>query len=495
MLSCESVYLVTVKLGTYCEVKLADMPLSQEMEDRKETLFVVRDIDYVNTFGIYAPGHTIQYEFKFLTEGVCNLDIAISLEQLYFDKENQKVKLRKIRQVQGRSISNYDLLNLRVPDDLPDGFYLYLFTAPDGYQVGNSIIIDDKSKASRIAIIRPVFTEWGYHYHGFYTNECRSKVDKLLTRLEGFSFPSNMLLQLFRRIAQSLCWKNVNYPYKFPACSYVVLSDFYQQNHRWDKTIWDIEYGKIDGIWCDDVVSSFAIYGLLSKNGVDFDVYSDVDMHVANPVLNNYDVIIFYGAELMTLQYYQYLKILIENYGKAVILWGVQGFGYRQVDYDVKTHMLTYKCTRGKIGMWGDKLESIEPSWSNEGDLFGFQFPEPHSRNWRKYYSTLNINIPNHWLVKKALSSGKLKFEYYINVDGRRVKGLTGAGGEILKKFSKDAQVIAYLDEDQDVIGIGEKGTTLVFSPTYWPAFFVYQAKEHPEIEALFLAALYHYLT
>jgi hypothetical protein len=68
--------------------------------------------------------------------------------------------------------------------------------------------------------------------------------------------------------------------------------------------------------------------------------------------------------------------------------------------------------------------------------------------------------------------------------------GLTWAGGEVQQCVAPGARVIAHLDDDERIIGIGEYRNTVIFSPTYLPAFFAYQSREHPEIEEWFMNAL-----
>jgi hypothetical protein len=82
-------------------------------------------------------------------------------------------------------------------------------------------------------------------------------------------------------------------------------------------------------------------------------------------------------------------------------------------------------------------------------------------------------------------------FSYQVHdLNGRSHPGLTWAGGEVQERIAPEATVIAHLDDEPEVIGIGEYRNTVLFSPTYLPAFFAYQSTEHPEIEAWFIAAL-----
>jgi hypothetical protein len=268
--------------------------------------------------------------------------------------------------------------------------------------------------------------------------------------------------------------------------------------------MWEGIIGKeyvMNGLWCDEWTSSFPVFALLDKNEIQFDVYSDVDIHNMNPDLLKYKLLIFYGQEGITSDYYRYLKKISSELKIPMIFLCVQGFGYRQYNYDSVTGELAYICTRGKHGIWGDILEDQDPVWKNEGELFGFQFPEPDPFwGYNQYtghlpgYSKLKIINKKHWLIQESGITVN-EFIYFMEVKGQRIEGLTGLGGEIQRKFKEEAEVIACLGDDTDIVGIGEYNNILIFSPTYWPIYFAYQQEKHPEVEKLIITAIRHFVS
>lgn len=450
--------------------------------------FYVRDRDYFRSLGVYSPGAIITYEI--VSSGGYN-NLAANLKRLTFDNI--------VKGIQFEEVKSYGILDfpdkkvdmtIKLEKNLLPGYYLLLFEKQH-FSYGTSIIVPFPY-ATPLAVIKPVFTEWTYHAKGSYFNEERAFLDRLLTRLGSFGSSFSKMEAGFRKIAKALKIRGVNFPYKpFPAHRSINLNSFYVQNHRWDRTIWSKEFGAIDGIWNDEILSAFPIFALLEKNNIEFNVLTDIDLHNKNPKLADYDIIIFYGNEGITKEYYDYLAKLADDCKKRIILWGCQGFGYRQLDYNTQTNELTYVCTRGRNGMWGDKLEEREPDWGDEAKLLGFHFPEPEGADWRylKLYRTLRVKHKNHWLIKES-GIEKDGFTYSImDLNGNMREGLTWAGGEVFKRISSDAEVIACLNDDEDIIGIGEYKNIIVFAPTYLPAYFAYQNEEHPEIEKLFLAA------
>jgi len=430
--------------------------------------FLIRDLDYCKTFGIYSPGSLINYEI--VSSG--GIKVRVSLERLIFNDVAKKIKFESLGNHATWDLSKRMYRAIKLEEDLPLGYYLLRFKGPN-LNHAITVIINDKRKKVRLAIIKPVFTEWTYHSDGFYPSEEKSAFKRLL----------NMPKRGLKRA-----------PLKFPAHGSINLTSFYKQNHRWDKTIWDKEFGTIDGLWCDELLCAFPIFSLLEKNNISYHVYTDVDLHAKNKELTKYNTIIFYGSEGMTKEYFDFLSKLANQHKKKIILWGCQAFGYRQLEYDTETHDLSYSCSRGKMGLWGDKLEDQEPDWGDEAKLLGFHFPEPKDADWRKPYKTLSIIDKDHGLIKGAGLKEKL-FTYLIkDHDGNMREGLTWAGGEFFRKVSPDAKVVACLGTDKDVIGIGEYKNILIFSPTYLPAFFAYQNEEHPEIEKMFISAVTTFL-
>jgi hypothetical protein len=426
-------------------------------------------------------------------EGISSLEsLTFRVVRLAFDSDLATQRLQDIAPTSWQiEIKENSRVNLRF--ELSPGYYMLL--ANDGDQsCAVPIVVADHTKPAEVAVIRPVFTQWSYHTDGFYSNDYRSVADRLLREVGRLWLPGRLAERVLRRAARSLGLKKVNFPYHvFPANASINLGSFYRRNNRWDRLLWDAEWGQQEGLWVDEVISGMPIFTLLGKNDIPFHVYTDVDLHQQNAVLESYRVLIFSGQEGITAPYYRMLQKLQSAGRTFFLLWGVQAFGYRELAYQAETGELKYICTRGNQGMWGDTLEDAEPEWEDEARIFGFHFPEPSSASWRydKPYSQIRISAPHHPVISASGMAEEKTFSYEVrDLNGKSHPGLTWAGGEVQERIAPEATVIAHLDDEPEVIGIGEYRNTVLFSPTYLPAFFAYQSAEHPEIEAWFIAAL-----
>lgn len=445
---------------------------------------LIRDVDYLQTYGCYSPQSSIKFE----TSADVGSAAAFKLLRLIFDPDAARQTFLDVpKERWSLELKGPRLISLSF--NLDAGYYLFLSTThqPTGFP----IVINDHEKPAEVAIIRPVFTQWTYHANGFYFNAYRAPLDRLIKTIGSIPLAGGRTERGLREAARSLGVGGVNFPYKpFPANRQINLGGFYKRNNRWDRTLWDRQWGAIEGLWVDEILSGTPIFAVLDKHSIPYHVYSDVDLHNQNSALSAYRALIFSGQEGITPSYYAMLERLQEAGNTAFILWGVQGFGYRQLNYDSRSGELEYVGTRGKNGMWGDKLDGRQTDWRDEANLFGFHFPEPGSSNWRydKPYSRIVVTPTEHPLGS-MLEPKEYRYEVRdLNNESR--PGLTWAGGEFQTRVASSAKVIAHLDDDEEVIGIGEYKNTVVFSPTYLPAFFAYQSREHPEIEAWFLKAL-----
>jgi hypothetical protein len=416
---------------------------------------------------------------------------VFKLFKLQFDLERGTQLLREVGE-ETWQLKLKGPTDLELTFDLTPGYYL-LFSSEGHQPSALPIIVTDRSAPAEVAVIRPVFTQWSYHSKGFYFNEYRSPSDRLLMRVGGLGKAGRLAERALRQSAGRLRIPKINFPYgPFPAHASISLRDFYRRNNRWDRLLWDKELGRLEGLWVDEVLSGMPIFALLDKNSVPYHVFTDVDLHNQNPALSSYSVLIFSGQEGITPAYHRTLQSLQAARQTSFLLWGVQAFGYRQLAYDAETGELAYVGTRGSRGMWGDQLEGHQPEWGDEGNLFGFHFPEPESASWRydKPYARIVVKEPEHPIVRRHRQSADTYHYEVRDLAGASHPGLTWAGGEVQQRVAPGAGVIAHLDDDEQIIGIGEYRNTVIFSPTYLPAFFAYQSREHPEIEEWFMNAL-----
>ncbi len=444
---------------------------------------LIRDIEYLRTYGCYPPQSIIKLEASADLESASQFRLL----NLTFDPVGGIQTFRDVSKERW-GLESKGRRRVDLSFQLESGYYLLLTKARQ--LTGFPIVITDQQKPARIAVIRPVFAQWTYHANGFYFNEYRAPVDRLLHTIGSIPLVGGRGESGLRQAARSLGIRGVDFPYRaFPANKQVNLGDFYKRNFRWDRSLWDRHWGNIEGLWVDEILSGMPIFAILDRHSIPYHVYSDVDLHDQNPALTSYSALIFSGQEGITSSYYDMLQRLQEANDTAFVLWGVQGFGYRQLEYNTGTGNLEYVATRGENGLWGDKLDGRETDWIDEANLFGFHFPEPGSANWRydKPYSRIVVTDTEHPLGRTQ----KSEYRYEVrDLNNESRPGLTWAGGEFQKRVATDAKIIAHLDDDQDVIGIGEYKNTIVFSPTYLPAFFAYQSREHPEIETWFLKTL-----
>jgi hypothetical protein len=452
----------------------------------------LRDTGYLETYGRYPSSSVMELE----VQGADSLEsLTFRIVRLVFDSDHRAQRLHDVQPGPWR-VDIKENSRAALHFDLSTGYYILLASCGE-QSSAVPFIVANHTKPADVAVIRPVFTQWSYHTDGFYANDYRSPVDRLLSRVGGLRGGGRFAERALRKAASNLGLRKVNTPvHTFPANAAINLGDFYRRNNRWERTMWDMEWGRQEGLWVDEVLSGMPIFALLEKNDIAYHVYTDVDLHLQNPALESYRVLIFSGQEGITAPYYRMLQNLQSSGRTSFLLWGVQAFGYRELDYQAATGELKYVCTRGHHGMWGDVLEDAQPEWEDEGRLFGFHFPEPRSANWRydKPYSQIVISEPSHPIVSQAGEAETIFSYEVLDLGGKPHPGLTWAGGEVQQRIAPEATIIAHLDDDREVIGIGEYRNTVLFSPTYLPAFFAYQAKDHPEIETWFIAAL-NYLT
>lgn len=452
---------------------------------------LIRALDYLETRGVYHRKAEVPCAIRH-TGPLSHM--TFDLQRVLFDVSKGRIVLHPEDQERWQ-VRSVDHTHLLLTFDLTPGYYV-LIAKCEGSRSAMSVVVCDRDQTADIAVIRPVFTQWSYHWAGFYFNEERPLVDRVLGMIEGLGPIGRATARTVRQYGHRLSLQGITFPYKpFPAHPTINLGDFYRRNNRWNRTMWDTQLGCLEGLWNDELLSGMPIFALLDKNRVPYHVLTDVDVHNMSTALEQYRVLVFSGQEGMTPSYYQMLRRLQTTGKTAFLVWGVQGFGYRQLDYDATTGQLTYVCTRGRHGMWGDQLEERQPDWEDEAQIFGFHFPEPQSANWRyeTLYSRIKIVQPDHPIVGASSSSDQAHHYEVRDLEGNGHPGLTWAGGEIQQRARPDALVIAHLDEHTEVIGIGEYRNTVLFAPTYLPAFFAYQACAHPEVEQWFMAAL-HYL-
>ena len=448
----------------------------------------LRDLRYLESYGCYPCRTTIELEIH--PPGILEA-LSFRVLNLIFDSVQG---IQALRDVPPKSweIDFKGQRQFTLSFDLDPGYYL-LLAAHQSQSSAVPFVVADYEKPADVAVIRPVFTQWSYHSDGFYFNDYRSPFDRALSHVGQSGGLGRLTERASRELARRLGLHGINFPYRpFPAHSTINLGGFYRRNNRWERTIWDARWGRQEGLWVDEVLSGMPIFALLNKNAISYHVFTDVDFHNQNAALASYRVLIFSGQEGVTNSYYQMLQRLQSAGETSFLLWGTQAFGYRQFAYDAATGELRYLCTRGHRGMWGDELNDRQPDWKDEGRLFGFHFPEPQSPNWRydKPYSQIIVSQIDHPIVSQFGGPEKT-FHYEVqDSNGERHPGLTWAGGEIQRRVTDEARVIAYLDDDPEVIGIGEYRNTVVFAPTYLPAFFAYQSLNHPEVEAWFMGAL-----
>jgi len=454
---------------------------------------LIRELDYLKTYGIYQTRSEVTYEVGksgFLSH------IQFDLLRVVFDPIHAGLVMRPVESQRRWRVILVDARRFLLTFDLSPGYYL-LVAKLGIFNYALPIVVYDRTQAADVAVIRPVFTQWSYHWAGFYFNERQSLADRVLGTIGRLGLVGRVIEQSLRQSAYKLGLQGINFPYRsFPAHSSVNLCDFYRRNNRWDRTMWNAQLGRLEGIWCDEMLSGMPVFALLDKNDRPYHVFTDVDLHNQNKLLETYRVLIFSGQEGMTPTYYQMLQRLQATGKTSFLLWGVQGFGYRQLDYNDATGELKYICTRGRQGMWGDRLEERQPDWGDEAQIFGFHFPEPQSASWRydTPYSRIKVHQSDHPITRMSNTAGKNYCYDIRDLKGKSHPGLTWAGGEIQQRVSQDATVIAHLDEDPEVIGIGEYRNTILFAPTYLPAFFAYQGEAHPEVAAWFIGALNYLL-
>jgi hypothetical protein len=456
-------------------------PLGDRVSQHPDPAFRVRDLRYLETFGIYRPGAELRLELgHFTQEWSPELAVTPVLLRVTTHAITGRLWLDPIRVYPSTPASTR--FDLQLPADLRSGQYLIEFRHPGQGRVVYPLFADGGGPEVRMAVVVPTFTVWGYHEtDGFYPGHARAPVDLALARL-GRSSLAGFVAAAAAVVLFKLLGLRVTQP-QWPAHRSIELTGFFKTNHRWPKALWDEDLDRLDGLWTDDIDCVMPLFALLDRLGAPFRVVSDVDVHRDDARLKGFRALLFTGQESMTESYFQCLRDLAAA-GVMLVLWGVQGFGYRQVVFDDRTGRLTYVCSRGKRGFWGERLEDAQPPW-NEGELFGFWFPSPDSPEatnpHRIQYSRLVVDDHSHWLVSGL--DLRPETSYAVFASGAMRPGLNWMGGEPFRRVVPEARVIAHLD--RDVIGLGEYKSTIVVSPTFLPAYGVYQPERHPEVLAI----------
>lgn len=454
---------------------------------------LIRACNYLENYGVYpiVSEITVEVDMPITTNHV-----QFDLQRVIFDDARGHLSLQALPRGDQWDVTVLDEHHCSLKVALAPGYHLFWMDGR-GERCAMPIIFQNRTRPAEVAVIRPIFTIWSYHWAGFYFNESDFTETGFPGRNSSLARACRLAKRVFRRSAHRLGIRADTMGQKsFPAQGTIHLDQYYRRNNRWDKSIWDGEWGNMEGLWCDEVLSGMPVFALLDKHRVPYHVFTDVDLHAQNKALSDYRVLIFSGQEGMTLSYYQMLERLQKKGMTSFLLWGVQGFGYRQLSYDAKTGELRYECTRGRKGLWGDTLEERQPDWEDEAKLFGFHFPEPPSGDWRQkaLFSRIGVFPSNHPIVRSSNTSGN-SYSYRLqDAQANPKPGLTWAGGEIQRRVAPDAIVLAHLDGEEDLIGIGEYRNAVIFAPTYLPAFFAFQAQSHPEVESWFMAALEYLL-
>ncbi len=443
-----------------------------------------RDINYRDNFGVYEAGDALEVEAWF--------DVRRAewrLFRLDWNPSSANPNFVEVA-IEQQPVGDHRI-NIKLPDDAPSS--AWLLVADQAAQRFAQVIIVNGADAKtnpEVVVVRPVFTEWGYHRHGFYWNEQRRLPDKLLGQVAEVVPGSGRVLFPLRKVWPTL----LKYPYRNPAHPDISLDGYYETNPRWlpagnwaacdfyfDHSPLNLGkyYGTWPGMWTEDIKSTLPTYALLQKAGIRFRTRTDVDVHLGSKEITSAKVLLFYAQELMTAEYLSNLEGIIDSPQRRVIFFGVQGIGYKEVRYDSQAGLLSFVGERTKkIGLSGEVTNGVQPSWGRrDSEIFGFEFPDPYP-NWRRMARQLKVIYPDHWLVRGLPT----EFTYEVrDPDGNLTAGLTRAGGEYFVKTRADAEVIATLDETE-IVGFGVCGNLVILSPTYWPSFGFYQKDAHPEV-------------
>ncbi len=374
------------------------------------------------------------------------------------------------RELPGRWIAR-DAVTFKLPGDLPGGYYRLRPVDQEDYAFPLPVNGPDAEDAE-IVLVRPVLTEWSYHHRGF--------------------FPSRVAgLGTLRRAMAAFARRLPGRGPRFPVRASIRLDAAYERNWTWDRTPWHATFGRLRGCWNDEILSAWPVHLMLAALGLRYKVYSDIDLHRGIVSPGRHSRLLLYGAEGLTRAAFEALAAAASQPDVRLILWACQGLGYREYGLSDDGRTLRHLATRGRRGLWGEPLGPSDPSW-DEGQAFGFRFPTPEP-GWRTRagYRTLVIERPDHWIVRQAgLAYDRYAYDF-VDGTGTKHPGLIWPGGEYLEPAHPDAVVVARIAEgDRPLVGIGEFRNALVFSPTYWPAYWLWRHPHHPEVLDLFRAAL-----
>jgi hypothetical protein len=366
-----------------------------------------------------------------------------------------------------------DLLGFPLPARLATGYYrLRPLDQPD---FAHPLPVNGEgSEDAPVAVVRPLLTEWSYAVDGFYPSRGERELT-LRARLSG------ALRRLLLRERP-----------RFPMRPSVRLDQPYRRNWLWARESWHPVHGLLRGCWNEEIISAWPLYLLLDSLGVRYRVYADTDLHFGTLDLERHDRLLLYGADGITGACFSALQRFAARDGARLVLWACQGLGYREYALSEDGSVLSHVATRGRFGMWGERLGETDPAW-DEGAVFGFRFPTPEGPRWwlKAPYRTIEVVRPDHWLIQGAQLAASSFIYEKRDADGVIQPGLIRFGGEFFEPAHPDATVVARIPEgDTPLIGIGEFRNVVTFSPTYWPAYWLWHYPRHPEVPALLRAAL-----
>lgn len=463
-------------------------PLEDKIVSRPAPWFRVREAGHARNGGVFAPGAQLRLHLEGMPWCSRGLAVRIVLRRVAFDSELGRPSFPTAGVLGSVAVSpGLQDASVQLPADLESGMYLLDFVNPVQERVAMPVYVSAAQGAPVAgAVIVPTFTVWGYdETSGFYPGHGRPLVDRRVHQLAKLGLTGWALGTAARVGLKRAFGVHLNQP-KWPVHKRVNLHEFFGTNHRWSKWLWDPELGRTNGIWNDDVDITIPFFALAARAGARFRIYSDIDVHRQATELAAEKRLVFLGQESLTTQYWEMLKRHLDGGGEA-ILWCPQGFGYRQVRYDLSTGELEYVCSRGRRGFWNEALEQEDPPW-DEGSLFGFRFPSPdsadatnpHKRQYGKMLVQADVSSKNH-IIPKGTEIPAVVW------DGRAWRpGYNWLGGEPFRRVLGDAQILVSMSDDPEVIGYGRFNRTAVVSPTFLGALWAYGHLRTPLVEAIF---------
>ncbi len=412
--------------------------------------------------GVFRPGELIAGEFR-------PRPSTLRLKRVSWNARTRELALASVP-------GTPRLQGTRFSFPAPDRPGAYVLVGSLGRrQVGCTLLVS--APDAPVAVVRPTWTEWGYHNRGFYRDAGRTWTDLALT-ISQRVLPA---LEPRIRAARLASPRAGRYPYAFPAHPSVDLSGFYEQNPRWrGHRAWSHELESIEGVWSEDPKSTWPLFAHLDALGRSVAVLTDRDLEKRPCPLDQYPVVLFFGAELMTRAGLDWFRQERRRADRRIVFWGMQGIGLKEARID--GDILALVGHKGKRGLSGEALLVGDTSWGNEDDqVFGASFPWPASDPWRPGHDRLVVRRADH-AIGQILSAAEPR--YVLPAAASSGSGLLGAGGEYFVA-NDTCEVIASLGDDERSLGIGISGPFCHVSPTYWPTFGAYQGGQHPEIAAV----------